>query len=421
MNMPRQWPIRYGNDVETQLAGPYVIGVDAGGTTTRCVVMAPSGTIAGYGRGPGANRNSGGDAVTSLTTALRAALRDLDTSLVVGGVFGMAGAGAAGRAGAVHAATEAWRACGLTGAPSVVTDISVAFAAGTNAATGIVVFSGTGAGAAVVSHGNIVRRADGYGWLVGDEGSAVWLGREAVRAALNAYDGRGAPTILAEAVPRALFGDAMREAPPVAAVAPAAAVAQTAPVAAAVPRAVPTTVPATVPTTVSAAVSTAVSAAVPATAPPAAPHPGVAASGAARVAVAERPRPAAGGGDLAQAIIKEVYGQPPSALGRLGPVVCQAALEGDAVAWDITQEAARWLLMDVDAVTSALPESVRDAAGRPDHPVVLAGSVLSDGPVADAVRAGLCERFATEPSQAGDGAIGAAGMALQRLGLAAVS
>jgi glucosamine kinase len=173
MNMPRQWPIRYGNDMETQLAGPYVIGVDAGGTTTRCVVMAPSGTIAGYGRGPGANRNSGGDAVTSLTTALRAALRDLDTSLVAGGVFGIAGAGAAGRAGAVHAATEAWRACGLAGAPSVVTDISVAFAAGTNAATGIVVFSGTGAGAAVISHGNIVRRADGYGWLVGDEGSAV--------------------------------------------------------------------------------------------------------------------------------------------------------------------------------------------------------------------------------------------------------
>lgn len=383
--------------METQLAGPYVIGVDAGGTTTRCVVMVPSGTIAGYGRGPGANRNSGGDAVTSLTTALRAALRDLDPSLVAGGVLGMAGAGAAGRAGAVHAATEAWRACGLTGAPSVVTDISVAFAAGTNAATGIVVFSGTGAGAAVVSHGNIVRRADGYGWLVGDEGSAVWLGREAVRAALNAHDGRGAPTILAETVPQALFGDAMREGPPVVAAGPA-----------------------TVSAAVSAAVSTAVPAAVPAVVPAAA-HAGVAASVAVHVAVAERPRTAPPGGDLAQAIIQEVYGKPPSALGRLGPVVCQAALDGDAVAWDITQEAARWLLMDVDAVTSALPESIRDAAGRPDHPVVLAGSVLGDGPVADAVRAGLRERFATEPSQAGDGAIGAAGMALQRLGLAAVS
>lgn len=413
MNMPRQWPIRYGNDMETQVAGPYVIGVDAGGTSTRCVVMAPSGTIAGYGRGPGANRNSGGDAVTSLTTALRAALRDLDTSLVAGGVFGMAGAGAAGRAGAVHAATEAWRACGLTGAPSVVTDISVAFAAGTNAATGIVVFSGTGAGAAVVSHGNIVRRADGYGWLVGDEGSAVWLGREAVRAALNAYDGRGAPTILAEAVPQALFGEAMRaaQAP---ALAPVPATHQ-APVGASVGA----SVGAPVGTPAGAPVGAALSAQVTTSATAQLSRHGSAANGA--VAVAERPQPGPGGADVAQAIIKEVYGQPPAALGRLGPVVCQAALEGDAVAWDITQEAARWLLMDIDAVTSALPETVRDAAGRPDHPVVLAGSVLSEGPVADAVRAGLRQRFAGEPSQAGDGAIGAAGMALQRLGLAAVS
>jgi glucosamine kinase len=398
MNIPRQWPIGYGNDVETQVAGPYVIGVDAGGTTTRCVVMAPCGTIAGYGRGPGANRNSGGDAVTSLTTALRAALRDLDTSLVAGGVFGMAGAGAAGRSGAVHAATEAWRACGLAGAPSIVTDISVAFAAGTNAATGIVVFSGTGAGAAVVSHGNIVRRADGYGWLVGDEGSAVWLGREAVRAALNAHDGRGAPTTLAEAVPQALFGDTMRESAPVAAMASGS---------------VSAGMSASAGTSASAPMSA--GAHVPAAAPDRS-RPG-------DVALAERPRTGPpGGGDIAQAIIKEVYGQPPSALGRLGPLVCQAALDGDAVAWDITQEAARWLLMDIDAVTSALPETVRDAAGRPDHPVVLAGSVLNNGgPVADAVRAGLRERFAGEPSQAGDGAVGAAGMALQRLGLAAVS
>jgi N-acetylglucosamine kinase-like BadF-type ATPase len=387
MNISRQSAIHYGSDVETQVAGPYVIGVDAGGTTTRCAVMAPSGTIVGYGRGPGANHNSGGDAIASLTTALRTALRDLNHPQVAGGVFGIAGAGAAGRAAAVHAATEAWRACGLAGAPSVVTDITVAFAAGTNAPTGIVVFSGTGAGAAVVDHGKIIRRADGYGWLVGDEGSAVWLGREAVRAALNAHDGRGAPTILAEMVPEALFGGQLRSAPRELTTGPAVSPAAT------VPPIAPTSSvsPVTVVT-----------------------H--------SRTALAERSRPAQGvGGDIAQAIIKEVYGKPPAALGRLGPVVCQAAVDGDPVARDITEEAARWLLMDVDAVIPALPAMATGAGGNPDYPVVLAGSVLSGGPVADAVRAGLLERFGTEPSQAGDGAIGAAGMALQRCGLADVA
>ncbi|HEY7485357.1 MAG TPA: BadF/BadG/BcrA/BcrD ATPase family protein [Streptosporangiaceae bacterium] len=362
--------------METLVAGPYVVGVDAGATTTRCAVMAPSGTIAGYGRGPGANRNSGGDTTASLTTALRTALRDLNLSLVAGGVFGIAGAGAAGRAAAVHAATEAWHACGLTGAPSVVTDISVAFAAGTNAPTGIVVFSGTGAGAAVISHGQIVKRVDAYGWLVGDEGSAVWLGREAVRAALNAHDGRGAPTVLAELVPEALFGA------PVTSWARDLAQERTR---------------------------------VPALAQPRSGERG------GDLAVAELPRPGTGGGDIAQAIIKEVYGSPPAALGRLGPVVCQAAVDGDQVAKEITEEAARWLLMDVDAVTPALPAADPHAAAEPGHPVVLAGSVLSEGPVADAVRAGVRERFGIEPSQAGDGAIGAAGMALQDLGLATVA
>src|SRR5436305_8154 len=68
--------------------------------------------------------------------------------------------------------------------------------------------AGTGAGAAVIDDGALVRRADGYGWLVGDEGSGVWIGTEAVRAALRAYDGRGAPTTLAESVPRLLLGEA---------------------------------------------------------------------------------------------------------------------------------------------------------------------------------------------------------------------
>src|SRR5258707_2605327 len=194
----------YGHDVLTHLAGPYVVGADAGGTKTRCTVMTLTGAVAGSGYAPGANPNSGGDTAGSLTTALGAALGDLDPALVIAGVFGIAGAGAAGRPAAVRAANKAWRLCGLTGAPSVVTDIAVAFAAGTDAAAGIVVFAGTGAGAAFISDGTIVRRADGYGWLVGDEGSAVWIGKEAVRAALAAFDGRGQPTLLAESVPRAL-------------------------------------------------------------------------------------------------------------------------------------------------------------------------------------------------------------------------
>ncbi|TMQ90607.1 ATPase, partial [Actinomadura soli] len=183
-----------------------MVGIDAGGTKTRCVVLTLGGALAGSGTGPGANPNSGGDTAGALTTALREALGDLDRTHILTGVFGIAGAGSAGRPAAVAAARQAWQAVGLRGSPAVVTDIAVAFAAGTSEPKGIVVFSGTGAGAAVINDGAIVQRADGYGWLVGDEGSAVWLGKEAVRAALAAYDGRGSPTLLTDSVPRALLG-----------------------------------------------------------------------------------------------------------------------------------------------------------------------------------------------------------------------
>jgi N-acetylglucosamine kinase-like BadF-type ATPase len=342
--------------------------------------MTLGGALAGSGTGPGANPNSGGDTAGALTTALRAAVGDLDRSLILNGVFGIAGAGAAGRPAAVAAARRAWRAVGLRGSPAVVTDIAVAFAAGSTAPDGIVVFSGTGAGAAAISDGAIKRRADGYGWLVGDEGSAVWLGREAVRAVLAAYDGRGSPTLLAESVPRALLGAARLTSlgVPVARSArhghgfrgsrePSRAMAMAAPGG---------------------------NLAQPV-------HPSL-------TATLERPA-ASENVALTQAIIKEVYGRPPAALGRLGPVVCAAATAGDPVARRITDEAAEWLLMDVAAVRSAIDDLC--------PPIVMAGSVLGSGPVSDAVRAGLRERFAVEPTAAGDGAMGAAGLAVRRLGL----
>ncbi|MBE1531380.1 BadF/BadG/BcrA/BcrD ATPase family protein [Actinomadura algeriensis] len=366
--------------------------------------------MAGSGTGPGANPNSGGDTAGALSTALREALGDLDRTHVLTGVFGIAGAGSAGRPAAVTAARRAWQAMGLRGSPAVVTDIAVAFAAGTSRPKGIVVFSGTGAGAAVISDGTIVQRADGYGFLVGDEGSAVWLGKEAVRAALAAYDGRGSPTLLTDSVPRALLGpsvvaeiDAARRRQhrahrPTRAHAPHVPHGPPAVHGSHGPAGVPALPqPATLPSGGGTAVLVHEASPAPHAGPSGGPlghpeHPGT------------PPNP-----QLAQAIIKEVYGRPASALGRLGPVVAAAAAAGDPVAKRITEEAAASLLRDVDAVRPALSDD-------PCAPVVMHGSVLREGPVADAVRSGLRHRFAEAPRSAGDGAVGAAGLALRRLG-----
>ncbi len=305
--------------------GSLVVGVDAGASSTRCVVASTAGTVLARGSAGGANQNSSADPVGNLTAALREALRDLDPSRVDSGVFGIAGAGAAGHAAAQTAATDAWRTCGLAGEPRVVTDIAVAFAAGSTATEGTVMISGTGAVAAAVRDAEIIHRCDGYGWLLGDDGSAVWLGREAARAALAAADGRGDPTALLALVARTLL-DAD---------------------------------------------------------PPAAPD------------------------AFAQQVIATVRAQPPAELGRLAPLVDRAAGAGDAVANRIAGEAATRLL--------AAARAARAALTTPETPTVLAGSVLRSGPVADAVRAGLEEECRAQPLPAGEGAAGAAALALRQL------
>ena len=51
--------------------------------------------------------------------------------------------------------------------------------------------AGTGAVAALIDGERIVRTADGLGWLLGDEGSGLWLGLQAVRHAARHWSSSG--------------------------------------------------------------------------------------------------------------------------------------------------------------------------------------------------------------------------------------
>lgn len=301
-----------------------LVGVDAGGTATRCLVSTVDGNVLARSDAGGANQNSSaGRPVDALTTALRGALSDLDRSTVVGGIVAAAGSSGAGRARARAAAADAWRAAGLTGPVEVVTDLEAAFAAGTATSAGVLLLAGTGAVAARFEDHRLVRRCDGYGWLAGDEGSAVWVGREALRAVLAALDGRGAATLLTASVTQLLAGNC--------------------------------------------------------------PTDDVEAQ--------------------AQALVAAGFAGPPAALGRLAPLVGAAATAGDPVAAGIVADAVARLLHALETV----------AGGPAPGAVVLAGGLLlADGPVGDAVRAGVRDRFDAEPRDAADGAAGAAALAIAR-------
>lgn len=182
-------------------AGALVLGGDLGGTSTRILVTDLAGRSVGRGTAGGGNPTAHpATARDALGVALAEALRGVDPGRVRAGVLGMAGGGVLRDPEVRAAYDDAWGAAGLVGRPDVRSDVEVAFAAGTDATTGSVLVAGTGAVAARIVSGRLVATAGGHGWLLGDEGSGFWLGREAVRATLNALDEGSQPGPLGEAV-----------------------------------------------------------------------------------------------------------------------------------------------------------------------------------------------------------------------------
>ncbi|NUT47611.1 MAG: ATPase [Saccharothrix sp.] len=179
----------------------FVVGLDAGGTSTRALVLDLDGTRLGAGVAGGANPNSHPPEVAAghVGQALAAALEGLDAAKVESGVLGMAGASKLTDPAVAALFEAAWTGAGLRCPLRVITDCEAAFATGTASPDGTVLVAGTGSIAARVEHHELVSTAGGYGWLLGDEGSAFWLGREAVRATLRALE-RDAPDALTTAV-----------------------------------------------------------------------------------------------------------------------------------------------------------------------------------------------------------------------------
>ncbi|WP_344553521.1 N-acetylglucosamine kinase [Kitasatospora saccharophila] len=180
-----------------------VLGLDVGGTSTRVLVAGVDGRVVGRGRGGGGNPVAHGveAAAAEIGGAVRAALAGVDPGRVAAGVLGLAG-------GLVVRPEfgPLWDSLGLGAHPVLVSDVLLAHAAGSSGPDGNVVLSGTGGMAAEVLGHELRRTADGHGWLLGDRGSGVWLGREAVVGALATIDLDVPLTGLDAAVAEALTG-----------------------------------------------------------------------------------------------------------------------------------------------------------------------------------------------------------------------
>lgn len=169
------------------------LGVDAGGTKTHAVLADAVGrVVAETVAGPGNPLSAGEEtARRSLEEALRAVLAAGEPTAAH---LGFAGAG---RREDRERVSGLVRSLGLSCPFSVSDDARIAFRAAADP-PGVVLVCGTGSIAVAYAPDGTAHRSGGHGYLLGDEGSGYWIGREAVRAALRAADGRGEPTRLEE-------------------------------------------------------------------------------------------------------------------------------------------------------------------------------------------------------------------------------
>jgi len=167
---------------------PLYLGIDAGGTKTDCAVSNGAELL---GQATGAScklaRVGKEKARENLQAVVRRAcdvarIRLQDVQHVC---IGMAGASLAE---AVNWAQETLRELMPAATIYVAGDHVIAHRAAFGTSPGVLAISGTGSIAFGRNQGGETARAGGWGPNVSDEGSAFWVGREAVSEALHAYD-----------------------------------------------------------------------------------------------------------------------------------------------------------------------------------------------------------------------------------------
>jgi glucosamine kinase len=176
----------------------YVIGIDAGGTKTVGLLANEHGTVERSARAGGANLVVHGE--LAVEKALYQVLESLAPPEPVAAVcLGIAGGD---RPEDKELLRGVLRRLGMRQAVEIVNDAFIALVAGAPAGSGIVVVAGTGSIAYGVDPSGKSARAGGWGYLLGDEGSAFWLGHAAVRVGVRAADGRGPASTLYERICR---------------------------------------------------------------------------------------------------------------------------------------------------------------------------------------------------------------------------
>jgi N-acetylglucosamine kinase-like BadF-type ATPase len=175
-----------------------LLAADAGGTSTRAVVLDRAGRALGYGRAGAGNPTAAGtdDAVTAICRACELALHGVSAGRADGCTALIAMAGEQKPTFRDQLSTRL-RQLGC-GEVVLGPDLLAMYHSGTPRPDGYVLVGGTGTIAGRVVGGRLDSVVGGHGWLLGDAGGGYWIGHRVARAVIASLDGQVAPTALTE-------------------------------------------------------------------------------------------------------------------------------------------------------------------------------------------------------------------------------
>ncbi len=187
-----------------------VLGIDAGGSSTRWRLLGADGRARGQGRvGPLSGHlyeEASRRAAEAVLDELAAAVKRLGhPRRVVAGVTGLSSGGEPAR----------WLAHALAGRLAlppdrvrVYDDMEVAYRAAFEPGEGVLVYGGTGSIAVHLRAAGAALRAGGHGYLLDDDGGGFSIGRAALRRVLRETDrlGEAPGTALGEALAAVIGG-----------------------------------------------------------------------------------------------------------------------------------------------------------------------------------------------------------------------
>lgn len=173
----------------------FFLGIDGGGSKTRCVVGDEKSTLGSGSSGPSnivrVGEQQAQEAIGAAVSQACAGAK-VNPSQIERTCIGIAGGARPGTAEAVRRILSGI----VEGEIEVVGDMVIALEAASGSGPGVVVIAGTGSIAYGRNAAGQTARAGGWGFAISDEGSAHWIGRAAVGAVMRAEDQGQRPALL---------------------------------------------------------------------------------------------------------------------------------------------------------------------------------------------------------------------------------